>query len=193
MDTDNQTHNVTSLLMPGNIANTQSHTVSHQRSPILKTEDSNPAGSASSICSLLHTVAYLCSRGVILQQVSYQPLSFTTHHTPRSYVRSLLPCHHCASNPRLSRLNGFFVLPQLLPTFHMTFTVECFKGPCSLKFANSFPFPVGKVQILHEACETSMDLFPDTLPAIHTQSSGRTEPSSSQTEHPPLNLDQFLL
>lgn len=35
LDTDNHTHNVTSLLMTENLANTQSHTVSHQLRPIL--------------------------------------------------------------------------------------------------------------------------------------------------------------
>lgn len=84
LETDNHTHNVTPLLMPGNIVNTQSHTVSHQVSPILNTEDSNPAGSASSNCSLLHTVACPCPPGVILQ-ASVLPATLL-HNTSHSQI-----------------------------------------------------------------------------------------------------------
>lgn len=157
--TDNHTHNVTSLLLPGNIVNTQSHTVSHQLSPVLKTEDSNPAGSTPSNCSLLHTVTRPCSPGVILQ-ASVLPatlLQDTSHSQILFRVSApLLPL--CWQSQTLE-VQWLLVLPQLLPTFHMIFSVHCFKDPCGLKFANSFPFPMGKVHILHEACETSMDLF----------------------------------
>lgn len=78
LETDSHIHNVTSLLMPGNIANTQSHTVSHRLSPMLKTEDSNPAGSAFSNCTLFILWPALAHLESSSRQVSSQPLSFMT-------------------------------------------------------------------------------------------------------------------
>ena len=70
LETDNHIHNVTSLLLPGKTANTQAHTVSHQLSPILKTEGSNPAGSASSTCTLFILWPALAHQESFSRQVS---------------------------------------------------------------------------------------------------------------------------